>query len=95
MCTVLVFSTWQQVNNAFRDPKIVERELKAAVAHIEFCVELYRIQHKAGTYFLHEHPAHAGSWQTEQIDKLANEGGIIRVTCFQCQYGGESERALR
>ena len=90
MCTA--FSTWQRVNNAFQDPTIVARELKAAVAHLEFCVELYRIQHKAGRYFLHEHPAHASSWQTEQIDKLAREDGILRVTCDQCQYGCESEK---
>ena len=62
MCTA--FSTWQRINNKIRDPGTVAGELKRTKQHLEFCVELYTIQAKAGRYFLHEHPAYAGSWQT-------------------------------
>ena len=44
---------------------------------------------RAGRYFLHEHPAYASSWQTEVMEKLMAEDGVIRVTCDQCQYGME------
>ena len=59
MCTA--FSTWQRINNKIRDPVTVKGELKRARQHLEFCVELYREQAKAGRYFLHEHPAYASS----------------------------------
>jgi hypothetical protein len=46
MCTA--FSTWQRINNKIRDPVTVAGELKRAKQHLEFCVELYRIQAKGG-----------------------------------------------
>ena len=42
------FSTWQRINHKIRDPVTVAGELKRAKQHLEFCVELYRIQAKAG-----------------------------------------------
>ena len=46
MCTV--FSTWQQISNKIRNPVAVAAELKRAVVHLDFCVELYREQAKNG-----------------------------------------------
>ena len=68
MCTA--FSTWQRVNNAFRDEATVEAEKRRAVMHLEFCIQLYREQLKNGRSFLHEHPAFASSWQAEQMQEL-------------------------
>ena len=59
--------------------------------HLEFCMELYRIQPKNGRYFLHEHPAYATSWQTDMVQSLMQEEGILKSTCDQCVYGCESE----
>jgi hypothetical protein len=89
MCTA--FSTWQRINNKIRDPMIVANELKRAKEHLKFVVELYREQIRGGRYFLHEHPAYATSWQTEEIEKLLNEKSVVRVTCDQCMYGCEAE----
>ena len=83
MCTA--FSTWQRIKNKIRDPVTVEGERKRAKQHLDFCVELYRIQAKAGWYFLHEHPAYASSWQTEIIESVMNDDGVIKATCDQCQ----------
>ena len=85
------FSTWQRINNKIRDPMIVANELKRAKEHLKFFVELYREQIRGGRYFLHEHPAYATSWQTEEIEKLLNEKSVVRVTCDQCMYGCEAE----
>ena len=52
--------------------------------HLEFCVSLYREQLKNGRYFLHEHPAHASSWQTDTMEEFMREPGVMRVTCDQC-----------
>ena len=60
MCTA--FSAWQHINRIKRDPTIVSREYVRAMVHIRFCMELYALQHAAGRYFLHEHPAQATSW---------------------------------
>ena len=57
-----VFSTWQRINNLIRSLVTVAAERKRATQHLEFCVELYREQAKAGRYFVHEHPAYASSW---------------------------------
>ena len=59
--------------------------------HLEFCVLLYRGQLKNGRYLLHEHPAHASSWQTDVMEKFMREPGVMRVTCDQCIYGCEAE----
>ena len=52
MCTA--FSVWQRTNNLIRWLVTVVAELKRAIEHLKFCVELYRIQHEAGWYFVHE-----------------------------------------
>ena len=59
--------------------------------HLEFCVSFYREQLKNGTYFLHEHPAHASSWQIDIVEKFMREPGVMRVICDQCVYGCEAE----
>ena len=85
MCTA--FSTWQRINNKIRDPYVVEMEKRRAVMHLQFCVELYREQLRNGRYFVHEHPAHATSWQEECMQKLLGEHGVETATCDQCMYG--------
>ena len=90
MCTA--FSTWQRINNLVRDPVTVAGELKRAKQHLAFCVELYREQAKGGRYFLHEHPAYASSWQTDIMESIASDAGVVRVTADQCQYGAEDEK---
>ena len=83
MCTA--FSTWQRINNKFRDPVTVKGELKRAKQHLEFCVELYREQAKAGRYFLHEHPAYASSWQTDIMESIMKYERVVKATADQCQ----------
>ena len=89
MCTA--FSTWQRINNKIRDPVTVAGELRRAKQHLEFCVELYRIQVQGGRYFVHEHPAYASSWQTEIMESIMKDDGVTKATCDQCQYGGADE----
>ena len=74
MCTALF--TRHCINNKIRDPTIVANELKRAREHLKFVVELYREQIRGGWYFLHEHPAYATSWQTDEIEKLLGEKGV-------------------
>ena len=87
MCTA--FSSWQRINDKIMDPTVCAAEKARGLIHLSFCVDLYREQHKNNRYFLHEHPASATSWQSEVMEKLSSEDGIIKVTCDQCQYGME------
>ena len=40
----------------------LQPELQLARLHLRFTMELYRVQVEGGRYFVHEHPAYAGSW---------------------------------
>ena len=88
MCTA--FSTWQRINNLIRDPMVVKNEMRDALVHLRFCVELYREQMRHGRYFLHEHPAYATSWQDDAMRELMGEIGVETAVCDQCQYGCKS-----
>ena len=85
MCTA--FSSWQRINDKIRDPAVCAAEKARALVHLSFCVELYREQLKHNRYFVHEHPASATSWQSEVMESLAAEPGVVKATCDQCQYG--------
>ena len=85
MCTA--FSAWQRINNKKRNPDIVSREYVRAMIHIRFTMELYQLQHAAGRYFLHEHPAQASSWAEEIVRRTAAMEGVRIVVGDQCQFG--------
>ena len=88
MCTA--FSAWQHINNAKRDPAVVEQEIKRAMVHLTFCCELYEYQVSRKRYFLHEHPAQATSWSTDVVKRIMNLEGVQRTVGDQCQYGAEA-----
>ena len=45
------------------------------------------MQHEAGLYFLHEHPASATSWNTEPVRKIMKLHGVKRVIGHMCAFG--------
>jgi hypothetical protein len=85
MCTA--FSTWQYLNRTKRDPALVKREWRRAVAHMEFVSEVYQMQISSGRFFLHEHPEWATSWQLPAITRILDQEDVSRVRADQCQYG--------
>ena len=89
MCTA--FSTWQYINNKKRDPRIVAAERKSGLQHLTWMCKLYKKQAQAGRLFLHEHPAHATSWNERCIHEVLQLKGVARITGDQCQYGQETE----
>ena len=58
-----------------------------AIAHIEFCIVLYRIQMDAGRYWLHEHPWSAKSWQIPAMEELLSDPRVHVSYADQCQFG--------
>ncbi len=87
MCTA--WCSWQRLNAQRRDPAVTTRELVQARVHLDFVTSLYREQHEAGRFFLHEHPQAASSWEEESIRAVRELEGVEVVTADQCQYGAE------
>ena len=85
------FSTWQAVNNPRRPADVVAREWAEGVEHLEFMSELYAMQHRAGMYFLHEHPEHASSWGVECIQRVRKLPHVDETVGDQCQYGQQTD----
>ena len=84
MCTA--YSTWQRVNRA-RDYVSYKRKTKEARQHLEFFCDLYAMQLRAGRLLLHEHPAHASSWEESCILRMMRQRGVECVVMDQCQFG--------
>ena len=67
-----------------------ERRLREARSHLEFVVSLYRLQHRRGHFYIHEHPQAASSWKEPCILDLETATGGFKLTIDQCQYGLKS-----
>ena len=68
----------------------IDARMAYARKHLEFCIQLYEIQWRNARYFLHEHPAEAGSWDEPLMKKLMSRDGVQRVVGDPCQYGLKS-----
>ena len=55
--------------------------------HLKFACELYKIQHSAGRYFIHEHPDTANSWEEHCVQQVMNLKGVVTVKSHMCQFG--------
>ena len=87
-CTA--YSTFQQLNNTYRDPITVKKERIVADMHMSFMMEVYRKQADEGRYFLHEHPAYAAPWGLQSVCEIMDLPGVDCVVGDQCQYGQEA-----
>ena len=85
MCTA--FGSWQRINDKIRDPAICAAEKARCLMHLSFCIDLHREQHRSGRYFLHEHPASALSWRTDDIKSIEKHVTVQTTVGDQCQYG--------
>ncbi len=61
----------------------VERTIKHGTMHLEFCMELYRVQWDH-LYFLHEHPWGVRSWENEEVKEIMGMKVIQRVNGDMC-----------
>ena len=84
MCTW--FSSLASLVRAHVGEDTYKSNLKRAIRHLEFVVELYQMQVDAGRFFLHENPVSACSWNQKcMMDFMARE----------LAHGGESHVQLR
>ncbi|CAK0904033.1 unnamed protein product, partial [Prorocentrum cordatum] len=59
--------------------------------YLTTAVGFYWRQHRAGRYFLHEHPAGADSWKEDCIVRLRSEPGVYTVEGPMCCYDMKPE----
>ena len=77
------FSTWQHLNAArlgWTEQDIRRRRAEG----VTFCCELYRMQLDGDRYFLHEHPAVAGSGLLRTVQGLMQAERVSRIIGDQC-----------
>ena len=65
MCTM--FSKLMGLNRQKMGEARYQRAYKEAVSHIEFALDIYKLQADGGRYYLHEHPTSASSWDLPQV----------------------------
>jgi hypothetical protein len=81
------FSQLQGLNKARRDPKTVAEELRIGKAHMNFCIDVYRMQMRSGRHFAHEHPAGSTAWNMPEVKQFILEYGIESVKMNMCSFG--------
>ena len=54
---------------------------------LDFAVEIYELQLRAGRHFLHEHPQSAASWQEPRVRALLRDPRVGTAVAHLCQYG--------
>ena len=64
--------------------------LEKAKRHVKFCCSLYKLQSKAGRYFLHEHPWTARSWNLDCVEEVSQLPNVQKVQTHMCRFGMES-----
>merc|ERR1712020_678096 len=82
-----MFSKLMNLNRDRMDPERYRAALREAIQHVEFCLELYRLQHRAGRYFLHEHPAYATSWELPSVRRFIQQTDARVTIADMCTYG--------
>ena len=86
------FAILQQLDGATRrdDKEWVSRHRRRwgeAVAHLEFCIRLYRHQLSQGRHFVHEHPWTSSSWNTKAIVDFAEDPRVLWTRADKCMHG--------
>ena len=84
MCSA--FSQLQTLNFPKMNKADIERMINYGRKHLEFAIELYKIQIKNQLYFLHEHPWRARSWKEEEMRQLLAIPGVVKVRGDMCQF---------
>ena len=65
-------------------------ELRRGRAHIDFCVQIYRMQLAGKRHFIHEHLETSTAWETDELKQLMLRPEVDATTVHMCAYGMES-----
>ena len=71
----------------------VEEMLEDGLRHLCFAALICVLQHRAGRYFIFEHPDSAGSWNTRVLKSIEELPGVVRTKFDFCMLGMKGEDA--
>ena len=77
MCTA--FSALQGLNSNRMSKDKWDALWEKGVRHMQFAINIYKLQVESGRYFIHEHPNSASSWKIPEMIKFMNEIGVDKV----------------
>ena len=81
------FSSLQGLSKNRADPEKRAKNLEEGREGLRVAAACYLRQHRAGRYFLHEHPAHASSWNEGPMKDLGDEPGVFYAQGPMCRWG--------
>lgn len=85
MCTdfsIMMNANWKKLG-----PEEKQKRMNRARMHLRFACALHMLQHKAGRYFVHEHPRAASSWTEQCIADVVRKTGANFTHLDQCMFG--------
>ncbi len=85
-CTMYSALMWMR-NRRRMDTETYCRRRAAADELLTFSMQVCCHQHSCGRYFLHEHPAQAGSWRLPVVQRVQALSGVMLSTFDQCVFG--------
>lgn len=91
MCTN--FSSAMDIHWGRMSDEEKENRLIAARLHLNFCMELYELQHQAWKHLPHEYPQAAASWKELGILRISSMKGVIETVCHKCRFGMKQKDA--
>ncbi len=81
------FSQAMASNWARMTPEQKADKMKVARTHLKFACQLALLQHRAGRYYVLEHPRTATSWAEPCIQELEARTFAKKIIIDQCMYG--------
>ena len=75
------------LQNLRRYPERLDDELKEAINHVDFSMELQEDQIDRGDHGLHEHPETATSWQLPKVINYISREEVILIKSHLCRFG--------
>eukprot|EP00438_Fugacium_kawagutii_P000480 Skav216940 [mRNA] locus=scaffold3396:50058:57739:+ [translate_table: standard] len=87
------FSPLQNLNKNKRTEEQNQAILEEGRVHLKVAIDSYIEQHRNGRFFLHEHPKPSGSWDEEEVKRLAEMDGVYIVQSPMCRWDMTSEDA--
>ena len=84
------FSPLQKISRAKRDFRVMEDELNRGKAHINFCLQIYKMQLAGERHFVHEHPVGSTAWNTPEMVESMMRPEVDAAVLHMCAYGIKS-----
>ena len=84
MCSA--FCAEQNVSDRKSTEEAKRKTQTRARAHLQFTMNLYKMQTEGGRYFLHEHPAYVSSWDEDSTRRIMGMKGTETVFVHRTQF---------